>query len=55
MYSWMAIATFLIFGHEIEKTSPVFWFMMQIAMLAGFLTAYPVNWWLLRAGIKEKM
>jgi hypothetical protein len=29
--------------------------MMQIAMLAGFLTSYPVNWWLLRAGIKEKM
>ncbi len=55
MYGWMAIATFAIFGHEIEKASPVFWFMMQIAMLAGFLTAYPVNWWLLRAGIKEKM
>jgi hypothetical protein len=29
--------------------------MMQIAMPAGFLTSYPVNWWLLRAGIKEKM
>jgi hypothetical protein len=55
MYGWMAIATFLIFGHEIEKTNPVFWFMMQIAMLIGFLTAYPVNWWLLRAGLKEKM
>ncbi|HJT79714.1 MAG TPA: DUF4396 domain-containing protein [Chthoniobacterales bacterium] len=38
-----------------EKTNPLFWFMMQIAMLAGFLTSYPVNWWLLRAGIKEKM
>jgi len=22
MYGWMAIATFLIFGHEIEKTNP---------------------------------
>jgi hypothetical protein len=29
--------------------------MMQIAMLAGFLTAYPVNSWLLRVGIKEPM
>jgi hypothetical protein len=55
MYGWMAIATFAIFGREIEQTSPVFWFMMQIGMLAGFLTAYPVNWWLLRAGLKEKM
>jgi hypothetical protein len=55
MYGWMAIVTFLIFGHEIEPTSPVFWFMMQIGMLCGFLTSYPVNWWLLRAGLKEQM
>jgi hypothetical protein len=55
MYGWMAIATFGIFGHELEKNDPLFWFMMQIGMLLGFLTAYPVNWWLLRAGIKEKM
>ena len=55
MYGWMAIATFVIIGHEIEKTSPVFWFMMQVAMLAGYLAAYPVNWWLIRAGIKGQM
>jgi len=55
MYGWMGIATFLVFGHEIDKASPVFWFMMQIAMLAGFATSYPTNWWLLSAGIKEKM
>ena len=29
--------------------------MMQIAMLAGFLTAYLVNAWLLRIGVKEPM
>jgi hypothetical protein len=28
---------------------------MQIGMLAGFLTSYPVNRWLLRKGIKEAM
>ena len=55
MYGWMAITTFLIFGHELKKTDPVFWFMMQIAMVCGFLTSYPVNWWLLKSGIKEKM
>ena len=55
MYGWMAIVTFAIFGHELEKTDPVFWFMMQIAMWLGFLTSYPVNWWLLRKGIKEVM
>lgn len=55
MYGWMAIATFVIFGHEINKDDPVFWFMMQIAMLAGFVTSYPVNWWLVRTKIKETM
>lgn len=55
MYGWMAIATFAIFGHELGKNSPVFWWMMQIAMLAGFSTSFPVNWWLIKAGIKEKM
>lgn len=55
MYGWMAIATFVIFGHELDKSDPVFWFIMQIAMLAGFVTSYPVNWWLVKSGIKEKM
>jgi len=55
MYGWMAIATFGIFGHELSKLSPVFWFMLQIAMLAGFLTSLPITWLLLRLGIKERM
>jgi hypothetical protein len=55
MYGWMAIATFGIFGHELAKTGPVFWFMLQIAMGCGFLTTLPITWWLLRIGIKEKM
>ncbi len=55
MYGWMAVSVFLIFGHEIPKTSPVFWFVMQIAMLVGFATSYPVNWWLIRKGVKEAM
>lgn len=55
MYGGMAIATFLIFKHHLEATTPVFWMVMQFAMLLGFLTAYPVNWWLLKKGIKEVM
>ncbi|MEO8038929.1 MAG: DUF4396 domain-containing protein [Betaproteobacteria bacterium] len=55
MYGWMAIATFAIFGHEIDKSGPVFWFMMQIAMVAGFAVAWPVNAVLIRAGWKERM
>jgi len=55
MYGWMAIATFVIFGHELSKTKPVFWFMMQIAMWFGFALSFPINAVLLKRGIKEKM
>lgn len=55
MFGWMALARFALFGHDLARSSPIFWFMMQIAMLMGFATSYPVNWWLLRRGIKEPM
>ena len=59
MYGFMAIAHVVIFqigfGTKLEPTSVEFWFMMQVAMVCGFLTSYPVNWWLLRSGLKEKM
>lgn len=55
MYGWMAICFFMIFKHKLEPGDPIFWFMMQIAMLCGFATAYPVNWWLIKKGIKEAM
>jgi hypothetical protein len=44
-----------LLGSRAEVDSPEFWFMMQLAMLIGFVTAYPVNWWLIRVGIKEAM
>ena len=43
MYGWMAIAVLGISGTPLERTDPVFWFMMQIAMGFGFATSYPVN------------
>ncbi|AJY47276.1 DUF4396 domain-containing protein [Martelella endophytica] len=59
MYGFMAFAQFFLFRHllgiKLEVPTVEFWFMMQIAMWAGFATAYPVNWWLLSRGIKEKM
>jgi hypothetical protein len=59
MYGFMAVAQFWIFrrllGMILTVNTVEFWFMMQIAMLAGFLTSYPVNWWLLKRGIKEPM
>ena len=59
MYGFMAFAYFVIFqdliGTKLTTDTVEFWFMMQIAMLCGFATSYPVNWWLIRAGLKEKM
>lgn len=55
MYGGMAIAFFVIFKHRLPPTTILFWFVMQLAMLLGFITAYPVNWWLIRKGIKEAM
>jgi uncharacterized protein DUF4396 len=59
MYGFMAFAYFEIFGvllgQRLRTDSFEFWFMMQLAMLCGFATSYPVNWWLIRRGLKEKM
>lgn len=55
MYGWMAIVLFGVFRGDLPRTGPVFWFMMQIAMIFGFSTSYPVNRWLIKKGIKEKM
>jgi len=43
------------YGAVAPVDSPEFWFAMQLAMLGGFMTSYPVNWLLIRAGWKEKM
>jgi hypothetical protein len=55
MYGWMALVFFAFLGREIPPTAPEFWFLMQIGMLAGFATSFPVNAWLVRKGIKERM
>ena len=59
MYGFMAFVQFYLYPQLAGRPAPVnsveFWFAMQFAMLAGFLTSYPVNWWLVGSGIKEKM
>jgi hypothetical protein len=59
MYGFMAIAAFAIwrplFGLRLQVDSVEFWFLMLLALLYGFLSSYPANWWLVRVGIKEAM
>ncbi|WKS80105.1 DUF4396 domain-containing protein [Edwardsiella tarda] len=55
MYVWMAIALFLLFTPDMPHASALYWFMMQIAMIVGFCSAYPMNKWLVSKGIKHAM
>lgn len=56
LFGWMALMSFVLFPDpHLLPTSPVYWFMMQIGMALGFLTAFPVNSWLIAHGIKEAM
>lgn len=54
MYGWMALVIFVWFGH-LRANRVEFWFMMQLAMACGFCTSYPMNWLLIRTGVKTAM
>lgn len=56
MYCWMYLATYHF--HSIHPNAILtadYWFVMQQAMLAGFILALPVNHLLIRRGIKSGM
>lgn len=57
VFGWLALSRFVFFPEprRIYPNLAVFWFMMQIAMLVGWFTAYPANVWLLKKRWKEKM
>ncbi|HZJ39383.1 MAG TPA: DUF4396 domain-containing protein [Demequina sp.] len=38
-----------------DPTRGTFWFVMSLALSAGFVVAYPVNWWLVARGLKHGM
>jgi len=54
LFGWMALVR-LVWFPGLEADTALFWFMMQVGMVIGFLTTYPANWWLIRAGIKHGM
>jgi hypothetical protein len=59
MYGVMALLQFELFKPllhaPVSAGTPEFWFAMQGAMIGGFITSYPVNAWLIHAGIKAAM
>jgi hypothetical protein len=40
-------------GHN--PSGPAFWFTMSMALLVGFIAAYPMNWWLVARHMKHGM
>jgi len=56
LFAWMALTFFVFFPRpHLEPTEPGYWFMMQIGMVLGFFTSYPLNWWPIKVGWKEAM
>jgi hypothetical protein len=42
-------------GRGADPTTAAFWFVMSMALLVGFVVAYPINWWLVRYHLKHGM
>ena len=56
LFGWMALTYYVFFpSPHLKPTESMFWFMMQVGMIIGFFTSYPVNAFLVRKGWKEKM
>ncbi|MDE2166333.1 MAG: DUF4396 domain-containing protein [Alphaproteobacteria bacterium] len=56
LFGWMAVSYFLLFApRPPDAATAVFWFMMQIGMVFGFVTSYPANWLLIKWGVKSEM
>ncbi|KAF2454985.1 hypothetical protein BDY21DRAFT_365633 [Lineolata rhizophorae] len=53
LFGWMAIFDAAIFDWRLRMNMVTYWWMMQIGMFLGHWTAVPVNWWLIKTGVKE--
>jgi hypothetical protein len=51
LFAWMAV-TYFQFAPRPKLTSPTYWFMMQIGMVLCFIASFPINWYLVRSGVK---
>ncbi|MBI1220758.1 MAG: DUF4396 domain-containing protein [Rhodobacteraceae bacterium] len=45
----------MLIGRPLNPLAPDFWFVMSVALLVGFVLAYPMNWWLVAKGLKHGM
>lgn len=55
MYAFSYVVFFVILTGPLPHDTWAFWYTMQLAMCVGFLFSYPMNWFLIRKGIKPAM
>lgn len=56
LFAWMGLTYFKFFPvHHLMPNQPAYWFMMQIGMVLGYFTSYPMNRILIKIGWKEAM
>jgi hypothetical protein len=56
LFGWMAVVQLIFFTQpHLKPDHAAYWGLMQVGMILGFVTSYPVNVWLIRRGIKEAM
>ena len=54
----MVITRRLLMPQIVGSANPLavgFWFVMSMALIVGFILAYPINWWLVANGLKHGM
>jgi Domain of unknown function (DUF4396) len=53
------VVTKRFFMHYVDGSAdplaPGFWFVMSMALIVGFIFAFPINWWLVAKGLKHGM
>ncbi len=56
LFGWMAVMQLVLFtSPHLTPDHAAYWLLMQFGMVLGFVTAWPVNVWLIRRGVKEAM
>jgi hypothetical protein len=56
LFGWMGLIFFVLFPNpHLHPTQASYWSMMQIGMILGFFTSFPMNRWLIKSGWKEAM
>lgn len=55
MYAFSYVLFFVVLSQPLSHNTWSFWFVMQLAMCAGFILSYLMNWFLIKKGIKPAM